>query len=71
MTVGRTSEDVVVITGIGGMGIAVARRFGVGRSIVLADDAKDSLERVAEILRGEGHSVHPVELDVSLGATCG
>ncbi len=32
-----TNSDVLVIIGVGGMGVSVARRSGAGRTIVLAD----------------------------------
>ena len=61
----RDAREVIVITGVGGMGIAIARRLGGGRTLVLADFAEDLLNRVTEQLRGEGHDVHPVKTDVS------
>lgn len=61
----QDAREVVVITGVGGMGIAVARRLGAGRTVVLADFAEELLGRVSEQLRVEGHDVHPVRTDVS------
>ncbi|OJH39967.1 SDR family oxidoreductase [Cystobacter ferrugineus] len=58
-------QDVIVITGLGGMGLAIARRLGSGRQLVLADYAQELLDRVADTLRGEGHAVHPLRVDVS------
>jgi NAD(P)-dependent dehydrogenase (short-subunit alcohol dehydrogenase family) len=57
--------EVVVVTGAGGMGEAVVRRLGSGVSVVLADFNDAHLESVAEGLRREGYSVHPVRTDVS------
>lgn len=65
MAVGRTPEEVIVVTGTGGMGMAIARRLGAGRMVVLADYSAESLGRVSETLRGEGHWVHEVSVDVS------
>ncbi len=59
------ARDVLVITGTGGMGIAIARRIGAGRRIVLADVSELSLSAVAATLRGEGHDVLEVVTDVS------
>ena len=39
-----TNNDVLVIIGVGGMGISVARRSGAGRTIVLADINAAALE---------------------------
>jgi NAD(P)-dependent dehydrogenase (short-subunit alcohol dehydrogenase family) len=57
--------DVVVVTGMGGMGEAVAHRLGPGRSVVLADVDDAQLARVADALGAEGYSVHAVRTDVS------
>lgn len=62
-------KDVVVVTGLGGMGMAVARRLGSGRGLVLADFAEDLLDRQAAVLRGEGHEVDAVHVDVSDAAS--
>lgn len=61
----RGKREVVVVTGIGGMGIAIARRLGAGRTLVLADYADDALADVSAMLGKEGHDVHPVRTDVS------
>lgn len=58
-------KDVIVITGLGGMGLATARRLGSGRQLVLADHAQELLERVADTLRGEGHTVDSLRVDVA------
>ncbi|PUB25369.1 NAD(P)-dependent dehydrogenase (short-subunit alcohol dehydrogenase family) [Promicromonospora sp. AC04] len=59
------STNVVVVTGAGGMGQAVARRLGPGAHLVLADFNEESLVGVADQLRGEGYEVTPVVTDVS------
>ena len=61
--VGR--REVLVVTGAGGMGEAVARRLGGGRAVVLADFNEAQLERLAAALRGDGYDVHAVRVDVS------
>ncbi len=61
----RTPDDVVVITGAGGMGVAIARRIGTGRHVVLADVSTARADEVAALLRGEGHFVTTVATDVS------
>lgn len=62
-------RETVVVTGTGGMGMAVARRLGSGRRLVLADVAAGPLgERAAE-LRAEGHVVEEVVTDVADAAS--
>jgi NAD(P)-dependent dehydrogenase (short-subunit alcohol dehydrogenase family) len=58
-------REVLVVTGAGGMGEAVARRLGGGRAVVLADVTGEQVERVAAALAGEGHDTHAVVVDVS------
>src|SRR5450830_704634 len=65
MGYGRAPHEVVVVTGTGGMGIAIARRLGSGRHLVLAEYAKESLDAAAQVLASEGHWVHRVPLDIS------
>lgn len=57
--------DVLVITGTGGMGRAVARRLGSGRHVLLGDLSPDSLADLAATLEGEGHTVTAFPLDVA------
>ena len=61
----NTRPEVVVVTGAGGMGEAIARRLGSGASLVLADFNDAHLEGVAEGLRRVGYSVQSVRTDVS------
>lgn len=59
------TQDVVVIIGVGGMGLAIARRVGSGRKVLLADFNEATLEAAAAQLRGEGHLVTAHRVDVS------
>jgi NAD(P)-dependent dehydrogenase (short-subunit alcohol dehydrogenase family) len=57
--------EVVVVTGIGGMGMACARRLGPGRELVLADFNANKLAHEAEVLAADGFAVTPHVVDVS------
>ncbi len=59
------TDRVVVVTGLGGMGIAVARRLGPGSTLLLADIDATALGEAAEILRAEGNHVLEQVTDVS------
>src|SRR5262245_38033480 len=61
-------EHVVVVTGAGGMGEAVARRLGSGRLLVLADASEERLTALADRLTAAGHRVRTVRVDVSSSA---
>ncbi|MDX3387975.1 SDR family oxidoreductase [Streptomyces niveiscabiei] len=59
------ARDVVVVTGAGGMGSAVARRLGSGRTLFLADAFREPLDRAVDSLRAEGYDARGVLTDVS------
>jgi NAD(P)-dependent dehydrogenase (short-subunit alcohol dehydrogenase family) len=63
------SRDVAVVIGAGGMGVAIARRIGQGRSLLLSDFNEAALRTVAEQLRAEGHDVTTHAADVSDAAS--
>ncbi|WP_218279840.1 SDR family oxidoreductase [Flavobacterium sp. LPB0248] len=58
-------KKVIVITGIGGMGLAIARRIGTGHKLVLADFNGEKLEAAAESLNDAGYEVQTAELDIT------
>ncbi|MFI9580322.1 SDR family oxidoreductase [Streptomyces sp. NPDC052236] len=58
-------RDVVVVTGAGGMGSAVARRLGSGRSLIVADASTSQLDTLIDALRAEGYTARGVVTDVS------
>ncbi|GAA3834626.1 SDR family oxidoreductase [Streptomyces phyllanthi] len=58
-------RDVVVVTGAGGMGTAIARRLGSGRTLFLAEASRGQLDRAVAALTSEGYAVHGVPTDVS------
>ncbi|RDG35998.1 SDR family oxidoreductase [Streptomyces corynorhini] len=59
------SGQVLVVIGAGGMGEAVARRLGQGRTVLLADVGERALDRAEEVLTGEGLAVVPHLVDVA------
>jgi len=61
---GTPAREVVVITGAGGMGVAIARRLGPGRRVLLADYSETVLQQAVKQLEGEGFDVHAQQTDV-------
>lgn len=59
------SMSVVVVIGVGGMGLSIARQLGTGKTLVLADYNESTLASAAEHLRGEGYTVQTRVVDVS------
>jgi NAD(P)-dependent dehydrogenase (short-subunit alcohol dehydrogenase family) len=65
MSTGPTRGEVVVVTGMGDMGAAVARRLGSGSTVVLADLDDARLSGVEAALARAGYDVHTVRTDIS------
>jgi NAD(P)-dependent dehydrogenase (short-subunit alcohol dehydrogenase family) len=59
------ARDVVVVIGAGGIGLAIARRQGFGKTLLLADFNEKTLQSAAEELRGVSYSVETQVVDVS------
>lgn len=59
-------RDVIVIIGAGGIGLAIARRQGVGKMILLADIDPDIVSAAATDLREGSFDVVTQEVDVSV-----
>src|SRR6202044_2227838 len=59
-----TDNEVLVIIGVGGMGVSIARRVGAGRTIVLADINAAGLDAAASALTDDGHGVRTREVAV-------
>lgn len=60
-------SNVLVVIGVGGMGQAISRRQGAGKTILLADFNEEILNTFAAQLTGEGHAVVTQRVDVSSG----
>ncbi|MCU1529547.1 MAG: short-chain dehydrogenase [Frondihabitans sp.] len=59
------TRPVLVVVGTGGMGAAISRRLGAGRTLLLADFNESALEALATTLRGDGYAVHTQKVNVS------
>lgn len=59
------SKPVLVIIGSGGMGAAIARRLGYGRTLVLADFDEARLETFAASMRDDGYDAVTQKVDIS------
>jgi NAD(P)-dependent dehydrogenase (short-subunit alcohol dehydrogenase family) len=58
-------KDVVVLIGPGQIGQAIARRIGVGKHILLADQRIDNAEAAARTLSDAGYDVSVATVDVA------
>lgn len=59
------NKQVVVVIGAGGIGLAIARRQGTGRTVLLADLNTELLAASAETLLDSGHTVETRAVDLS------
>ncbi len=57
--------DVVLWTGAGQIGMAIARRVGMGKRIILGDKNLKNAEKIAQIMNEAGFNVRAYETDIS------
>jgi NAD(P)-dependent dehydrogenase (short-subunit alcohol dehydrogenase family) len=58
-------SNVIVVIGAGQIGQAIARRVGVGKHVVLADNRPENADAAAEIMSNAGYDVSVATVDVS------
>lgn len=58
-------QNVMLLTGAGQIGMAIARRMGYGMKIVLGDKRPENAQAIAKIMNDAGFDVVPVEMDLS------
>lgn len=58
-------KDVMIVTGAGQISMAIARRVGFGKKIVLGDKNMDNCRTIAKIMTDAGYDVEPFEMDLS------
>ena len=58
-------KDVMIVTGAGQISMAIARRVGFGKKIILGDKKIENANAIAKIMNEAGFDVEPVEMDLS------
>lgn len=58
-------KEVVILTGAGQIGMAIARRMGTGKKIVIGDKKKENAEAIAKVMNNAGFDALPMEMDLS------
>lgn len=58
-------KDVMILTGAGQIGMAIARRMGYGMKIVVGDKSPENARNITEILNSAGFDSVPFEMDLS------
>ena len=58
-------KDVMILTGAGQIGMAIARRMGYGKKIVIGDKKPENAQAIAKIMNDAGFDVEAMEMDLS------
>ncbi|MBR1750565.1 MAG: SDR family oxidoreductase [Ruminococcus sp.] len=58
-------KEVMCVTGAGQISMAIARRVGYGKKIVLGDKSMDNCKAIAKVMTDAGFDVEPLEMDLS------
>lgn len=58
-------KNVMILTGAGQIGMAIARRMGYGMKIVIGDKRPENAQTIAKAMNDAGFDVIPVEMDLS------
>ncbi len=60
-----SQKDVMIVTGAGQISMAIARRMGYGKKIILGDKNIANAKAVADIMNNAGFDAEPIEMDLS------
>lgn len=59
------TKDVMILTGAGQIGMAIARRMGYGMKIIVGDNRMANAEAIADIMNKAGFDTVPFQMDLS------
>lgn len=65
----KMKREVMILTGAGQIGMAIARRMGYGKKIVVGDKNPENAEDIVRIMNNAGFDAIPVEMDLSSRAS--
>lgn len=60
----RMSNDVMIVVGAGQISMAIARRIGYGKKIILGDKNIENASNIAKIMNDAGFDVETLEMDL-------
>ena len=58
-------QDVMILVGAGQIGMAIARRMGCGKKVIVGDKVEDHAKDIATILNNAGFDAEPFAMDLS------
>ena len=59
------NKDVMIVTGAGQISMAIARRMGYGKKIIMGDKNIDNANAITKVMNDAGFDVEPIEMDLS------
>lgn len=62
-------KEVMLVTGAGQLSLAIARRMGYGKKIILGDKSLKNAQHIAEVMNNAGFDAVPFEMDLSSRAS--
>ncbi len=58
-------KDVIILTGAGQIGMAITRRVGYGKKVIVGDKKIENANKIVQILNNAGFDALAVEMDIS------
>lgn len=58
-------KEVILLTGAGQIGMAIARRVGYGKKIIIGDKSIENAKTIAKVMNDAGFDVEPFKMDLS------
>lgn len=58
-------KEVMIVTGAGQISMAISRRMGYGKKIVIGDKNLSNAQTIAKTMKDAGYDVEPIEMDLS------
>lgn len=58
-------KEVMLVTGAGQISMAIARRMGYGKKIIMGDKNIENANAIAKVMNDAGFDVEPIEMDLS------
>ena len=59
------SKEVMIVTGAGQISMAITRRIGYGKKIVMGDKKLENAQEIAKVMNDAGFDVEPMKMDLS------
>ena len=58
-------KNVMILTGAGQIGMAIARRIGAGKKIIVGDKSLENAQNIAQIMTNAGFDAEPMEMNLA------